>query len=113
MEDLKLEECPYHHIKPWQLGNLDLYKDSDGNDIERTWNFLGNFKDAMLFCHGYTVFCPECAKHSPTPGKHNQFGYGYCSQYSLAEAARNWNKAVRRFARRALKKTLEGQPSQL
>ena len=104
-----LEECPYHHTKPWQLGNCDLYKDSDGKDLERPRNFLDAFADAMLFCHGFTVFCPECAKKNPTPGKHNKFGYGFCSQHSLQEAKRNWNNAVRRFARRSIRDVLNGK----
>lgn len=114
-EDIRLEECPYHHIKPWKLSCIDTGSrcflfDSNGSEVDLRTFSLSTFKDAMLFCHGCTVFCPECAKHSPTPGKHNQFGSGYCSQWSLKEAKKNWNKAVCRFARRALKMTLEGHP---
>lgn len=114
MKEIALEECPYHHIKPWQLACIDISTryflfDSNEDEVDfRTFN-LGIFKDAMLFCHGCTVFCPECAKSSPTPDKHNKFGYGFCSQYSLQEAKRNWNNAVRRFAKRSIREVLEGK----
>ena len=109
-EDISLEECPYHCIKPWQLDFLDCkIIDSNGDIVQRRPNVFDVFKDAMLFCHGCTVFCPKCAKKSPTPGKHNKFGYGYCSQWSLQEAKKNWNKAVRRFAKSQIKKVLAGK----
>lgn len=127
----ELELCPIHNCKPWMIcprfcngtthelvekvlecRNIcvplyyihDMYKASVVLD--------STFPDAVFFLHcDFTTFCPECAKKNPFSGKHNKFGCGFTSQYSLAASKSNWNNACRRFARRQILNTLKGKTS--
>ena len=114
MKDIILENCPIHDCQPWFIGpkmplpesmkNLEyLYSRNPSYVLHR------EFPDAMLFQHDYTVFCPECAKKKPFVGKHNKFGYGFCSQYKLNEAKKNWNNACKRYYKHAIKNVLDGK----
>lgn len=102
-----LSNCPVHKCQPLFIGpGIDLPNDLDTSPFSRNgrmyhesrWYVLQQiFPDALIFDSQYTVFCPECAKHNPFSNKHNKFGYGFCSQYSLNAACRNWNAACERF----------------
>lgn len=123
MKEIALEDCPIHKRQPYFIALapcaledgkmsrelIELIGDNCLTDwrLERRLHEL--FPASYIFLHGSTVFCPECAKKNPTPSKHNKFGCGFCSQHSLQEAKRNWNKAVRRFAKRSIRKVLEGK----
>ena len=103
-KDIKLELCPVHGCAPWEFGpKIDLpdispFEKNGRMWLHDKWWVLSQiFPDALIFASQYTVFCPECAKKNPFPGKHNKFGYGFCSQYSLTAAKNNWNKACMRW----------------
>ena len=112
-KELKLYDCPYHKVQPWFYGpDLTLPITLNGRPPAKDmmfWVLSRFFPDAILFEHGYTVFCPECAKKNPTPGKHNKFGFGFCSQYALQSAKHNWNKACLRFTKSAITNVLKGK----
>ena len=121
MKMRSLELCPVHKCEPWmaspflqegtspELAALAAgCKSEDFMHAEKA--IYKMFPDVWFsFCHDWTVFCPECAKKNPFPGKHNKFGYGFSSQYSLSAAKGNWNKACKRFAKRSIKELLKGK----
>jgi hypothetical protein len=116
MKDIELEKCPIHGCKPEFIGpNLELPESI--KHLENLYSHCPSyvlhreFPDALLFEHNYTVFCPVCAKKNPFGKKHNKFGYGFCSQYKLNEAKRNWNSACRRYYKHAIKNVLDGKVS--
>ena len=96
----KAEKCPYHGILPEVFGPSRLPE-----QCRHSSELM--LEDAMLFPKiEWVCFCPECAKKSPTPEKHNRFGYGYTSQYSWNAAVSNWNKACMRSYKRLVKEDL-------
>lgn len=112
-KDILLESCPMHGCQPMLYGkNIELDIRSIAPELYRAWQYCKSyvlhriFPDALLFESGYTVFCPECAKKNPFNERHNKFGYGFCSQYSLNEAKRNWNNACKRFYKSQVKRDL-------
>lgn len=115
MKNLKLEDCPIHKCQPMiYFANCDLDIESLAPELAKAWQHNRPyvlhriFPDAMLFNYGYTVFCPECAKRNPFAPKHNKFGYGYCSQYSISAAKRGWNSACNRAYKRLLNDDMNG-----
>ncbi len=113
-KEIALESCPIHNCKPYVLGpgltpdispfTVDgaLWKSNPSYVLSRC------YPDALLFpSSGFTVFCPKCAKNNPFGEKHNKFGYGFCSQYKLNAAKRNWNNACIRYYARAVKEDLK------
>lgn len=109
MKNIMLENCPIHDCQPLLYGkDIELDIKSIAPELARAWQHCKSyvlhriFPDAMLFDFNYTVFCPECAKKNPFVGKHNKFGYGYCSQYSINDAKRNWNNACKRAYKRLI-----------
>ena len=95
------EKCPYHDIVPEIVGP------------ERRLDYGGDgcidLGAAMLFpLINWTCFCPKCAVESPTLEKHNQFGFGYCSQHSWQAALGNWNKACSRACKKLIMQQLKG-----
>lgn len=98
------EKCPYHDILPEIVGP------------ERRLDYGANsviyLDAAMLFPSiNWTCFCPKCAAENPTPKKANQFGDGYCSQYSWQAALGNWNKACTRMCKKMIMHHLKGEVS--
>ena len=111
-KDIELESCPIHGCKPQCIGpNLELPESIKHLESlyfrNPAYVLHREFPDALLFEHDYTVFCPECAKKNPFGKKHNKFGYGFCSQYKLADAKKNWNKACIRYYARIVKEDLK------
>ena len=112
-KEIILDNCPIHCCQPFTYAkDIDLPDDYDISPFTRDGRMWQNdrwyvmqriFPDAMIFDIGYTVFCPECAKKNPFPGKHNKFGYGFTSQFSLNAAKRNWNSACMRYYKHAVK----------
>ena len=102
------EKCPFHDVLPEIIGPRRLLSNFPEN-FKHSFNIwlLEEFPDALLFPDiNWTCFCPECAKKSPAPYKHNAFGYGFCSQYSWQAALTNWNKACIRHCKRAVLRDL-------
>lgn len=123
-KEIVLDNCPIHHCQPICYGQdvhkwqkfVDLPEDFDTSPFKRTdriwvhdkWHVLSKlFPDAMIFDCNYTVFCSECAKKNPFPGKHNKFGYGFTSQYYLRAAQKNWNGACMRYYVSSVKNDLK------
>lgn len=101
------DKCPYHGVLPVIIGPARTFVDDYGMLSDTI--FSQQFPDALLFPNiNWTCFCPECAKKNPTPGKHNVFGYGLCSQSSWGASLRNWNNSCRRVCARMILKTLNG-----
>jgi len=108
------EKCPYHECLPKMVG-----RDIAPPEVpEEQWDRMTmlakdtfmdkTYPDVLLFPgQGYTCFCEECAKKTPTPGKHNKFGCGFSSQYAWRAALGNWNKACLRFVKSSIMKTLK------
>ena len=95
------EKCPYHDNVPEIVG-------PEIRDYGASSEIV--LPAAMLFPSiNWTCFCPKCAMKNPTPKKHNQFGYGYCSQYSWQAALGNWNKACSRVCKKMIIDQLKGK----
>lgn len=133
MKMRSLELCPVHKCEPWtvcpKLCNgtthelVEMLEESCNicippfgindfhSDFHKAECMLDRmFPDAFFFFNiDFVVFCPECAKKNPFPGKHNKFGCGFMSQFSLASAKSNWNRACARFAKRSIIGLLKGK----
>lgn len=96
------EKCPYHDILPEIVGPERRLDYGASSEIV--------LPAAMLFLSiNWTCFCPKCAVDNPNRKKHNQFGYGYCSQHSWQAAIGNWNKACSRICRKMIISQLKGE----
>ena len=117
VKEIALDNCPIHNCQPLAYAkDIELPADYDISPFyrdgrmwqENKWYVMQRiFPDAMIFDIGYTIFCPECAKKNPFPGKHNKFGYGFTSQFNLNAAKRNWNSACMRYYKHAIKDDLK------
>ena len=106
------ELCPYHDVLPEIIGPdrcfMPLNMTHDKPDFTYDDALQNEFSDAYLFPSiNWTCFCKKCAKENPTPGKHNKFGCGFCSQYSWQASLRNWNSACMRAYKRIVKDNLD------
>lgn len=117
LEKLKAaSRCPYHKwCSPELIGPkrmLPVLAGEEGCTSWDDWHLESKlyvmFKDAMLFPRtNWICFCPECASKNPTPGKHNKFGYGFCSQHSWRATLRGWESACDQTRKKQIKEYLK------